>query len=248
MNINIFILCYNESILLPHTIKHYKTLLPSCKIHILDNYSTDNSVAIAENLGCNIIKWKVGDFINDYEYRSLKNTIWKKYCTEGWIIVCDMDEWLMINEETLLKEQTNGTTILKTKGYEMLGESQTIDLSDIDLFKLNTGIHNKNLSKTICFNMTHITDINFDFGAHNSKPFGNVTFSTQEYIIKHMNMLGEQWYINKLTQRFIRAGKMQKRGLAAHYTNNVERIKNEFVNKKFINCNNTLIETIPFRY
>jgi hypothetical protein len=61
--------------------------------------------------------------------------------------------------------------------------------------------------------MTYITDINFEFGIHKSNPFGNDKFSTQEYIIKHMNMnmLGEQWYINKLIQRFIRAGKMQKK-------------------------------------
>jgi len=48
MKIDIFLLCYNEELLLPHTLKFYKTNFPNATIHIVDNYSTDSSCDIAE--------------------------------------------------------------------------------------------------------------------------------------------------------------------------------------------------------
>ena len=141
---SIFILCYNEELLLPNTIKHYKQYIPNCKITIMDNKSTDNSVKIAKEFGCNVIEWCSNrwDGIDDQKYVEIKNNCWKS-AEDGWIIMCDMDEWLCITQEELKNEKLNGTTILKTKGYEMIGESNEILLSDIDLFNIKKGFFNK---------------------------------------------------------------------------------------------------------
>ena len=56
-DVNIFLLCYNEEILIRDAIKHYKKFIPNCIITIMDNKSTDNSVKIAKEEGCNIFSW-----------------------------------------------------------------------------------------------------------------------------------------------------------------------------------------------
>lgn len=119
LNINVFLLCY-------------KKYLPSCKITIYDNESTDNSVKIAKNLGCNVISWNSGNTMNEFIQKYIKNNCWKKI-NNGWIIVADMDEFLCVTEQELNNEKSIGTTILNIKGYNMIGESDTLDLSDIDL-------------------------------------------------------------------------------------------------------------------
>ena len=106
MEINIFILCYNEAPLLPHMVKHYKKYLPNCKITIYDNESTDNSVELAKSLGCSIISWNSNNIIDDHKYLEIKNNCWK-HITHGWIIMADMDEFLCVTEQELMKEKEN---------------------------------------------------------------------------------------------------------------------------------------------
>jgi hypothetical protein len=235
MDINIFLLCYNESALLPHAVSHYKKYLPNCKITIYDNESTDNSVEIARNLGCDVFSFSSNNIINDVLYIELKNSVWKK-CNSGWIIMADMDEFLCVTEDELMKEMELGTTILQIIGYDIIGESETIDLTDIDLQKINKYIVNHYESKKLCFLREAIIDMNYSFGAHECNPTGNIVYSSNVYINKHMSMLGLNFLINKTTKRYERSEKMRSMGLATHYTNNIYKIKEIYINS-INNCN-----------
>lgn len=230
MKINIFILCYNEEVLIRNTILHYKQYLPSANITILDNKSTDNSVNIAKSFNCKIIEWespKYKNCIDDFEYRTLKNNCWK-YLQDGWVLVIDMDEWLYITEQQLLEEQTNGTSIIKVKGIDMIGESKSIILDDIDLNKINKYKDNPWESKSLCFLRDKIIDMNYTIGAHNCNPSGDVVYSKQIYINKHMSYLGEDFLINRMLCRYERAKEMKKHNFATHYTDNISNIKNKY--------------------
>ena len=233
MNINIFILCFNESILLPRTINHYKKNLPNCIITIYDNESTDNSVEIAKSLGCKIISWSSQNIIDDYKYIDIKNNCWKNI-ENGWIIVLDMDEWLCVTENQLQDELSNGTTILNIYGVEMIGESTNIELSDIDLETITKYVDHPPESKKLCFLREKISDMNYSIGAHGSDPKGTVKYSSKLYINKHMSILGIPFITNKMKKRHERAKLMQSKGFASHYTDDYDKTKNyynEMLNK-----------------
>ena len=224
MNIHIFLLCYNESVLLPHTVNHYKKYLPNCSITIYDNESTDDSVQIAQELGCNIVSWNSQNCIDDFKYKEIKNNCWKSV-DSGWIIMADMDEFLCITEEELQLEMNAGVTMLTTVGYDMIGESTTLDLSDIHLQDIKKYVVNPYESKKLCFLRPDIQEINYECGAHTCNPIGNVMYSSTVYINKHMSSLGLPFLTNKLTERYKRAGKMREHGMAFHYKSDKEEIE-----------------------
>lgn len=235
MDINIFLLCFNESALLPHTVNHYKKYLPNCKITIYDNESTDNSVEIAKNLGCNVFSFSSNNILNEDLQINLRNSIWKN-CNSGWIIMADMDEFVCVTENELMEEMESGTTILQINGYDMIGESKTIDLTDIDLQKINKYIKNNYESKNLCFLREAIIDMNYGPGSHTCNPTGNVVYSRHIYINKHMSTLGLNFLINKYTKRYERSGAMRLRGMAIHYTQDINEI-NKLYYDSINNCN-----------
>ena len=234
MNIHIFIICYNEQVLLPETIKHYKKYLPNSIITIFDNESTDNSVELAKTLGCKVVSWATNNIIDDIILVSVKNNCWKEV-KDGWVIVVDMDEWLCVTEDDLYKEFEAGTSILNIKGYDMIGESKRLDLTDIDLQTIQKAVYNHNEDKKLCFLREKIGEMNYAPGAHLSLPFGEIKHSSQTYINKHMNYLGLPYFLNKMINRHSRSHLMRKLGFACHYTNDMDKIVDEY-NLKLLNA------------
>jgi glycosyltransferase involved in cell wall biosynthesis len=228
VEINVFLLCYNEAPLLPHAIKHYKQYFPSCKITIYDNESTDNSVELAKSHGCNIVCWSSGDKIDDYKYKEIKNNCWKSI-ESGWIIMADMDEFLCITEADLMEEMKRGVTILRTTGKDMVGETTTLDLSDIDLQTIVKYVDNNYMSKNLCFLREKITEMNYDMGAHFCEPQGIVEYSQNFYVIKHMSNLGLKFIINKMIQRYKRSHDMRSENIAHHYTDDLDKIVTGYI-------------------
>jgi len=237
MTVNIFILCFNESAVLPHAVGHYKKYLPNSNITILDNESTDDSVGIAKSLNCDVVSWKSPRFngIDDIEYKELKNNCWKNI-EYGWIIACDMDEWLCVTEEELHNEEINGTSILKVKGIDMIGESIKEDLSDIDLHGVKKYVENKYGNKKLCFLREKINEMNYGIGCHHAKPNGEVKYSSKTYYNKHMNKLGEKFLINKMLnchkrvqeQRKYEHGPAGSQNWGIHYIDDIEQIKKNY--------------------
>lgn len=226
MNITIFLLCYNEEVLIPHTLKYYRDRFPTAKFVLVDNYSTDNSHIIAKENGMEIRQFESSNCQNEETMMYIRNNIWNDV-TSGWVIMCDMDEWLEITETDIISEEEKGTTIINTKGFNIVGNSKTIDLSDIDLFTLNEGVYDDNFSKRILFKVPDVR-INFWWGAHTCNPIGNIKYSEKIYILKHMNFLGEEYLVEKHRKRYERNELMRYRGMNGHYSNKTAKVIDSF--------------------
>jgi hypothetical protein len=227
VSLHVYLLCHNEEVLLPHAVEHYRRRVPDVTFTILDNESNDRSVAIANELGCTVQSFTTGDALNDDVLRDLKNSVWLER-TEGWVIVADMDEWLCVTADDLAREERAGTTVLKVEGWNVVGESAMEQLNDIDLHALNTGAIHTYESKSICFRRPQITAMNYNTGAHRSRPEGIVRRSRKTYRLKHMNWLGSAFVVHKYATRYARGKEQQARGLGIQYTDQTDKVINEF--------------------
>jgi hypothetical protein len=195
----------------------------------MDNNSTDNSVEIAKSLGCTVVSFDSSNKQNEFVQADIKNNCWK-HVQDGWVIVVDMDEWLCATEEELIIEDIHQNSILTVKGMDMIGESNSQTLNDINLHDIKKCKHNHNEDKQICFLRNKISEMNYSLGAHQCKPVGNVKYSGKVFINKHMNFLGLYFLINKMNERYKRTEEMRSIGLDTHYNNNIDVIKTNYYN------------------
>jgi hypothetical protein len=227
MSLHVYLVCHNEEVLLPHTVEHYRRRVPGVTFTILDNESDDRSVAIARELGCAVQTFSTGGTLDDAVLRDLKNTVWLER-TEGWVIVVDMDEWLCVTAEDLEREEQAGTTVLRTNGWNVLGESALVTLADIDLHELKSGQPHPPESKAVCFRRPQIQAMNYSYGAHRSSPRGTVRRSRKTYRLKHMAWLGAAFIVHKYARRYERGAEQRTRGLGIHYSDNAQTVLTEF--------------------
>lgn len=230
--IEIFTICYNEEIILQKFIEHYRTRFPNCEITIYDNMSTDNSRQIAIKNGCKVLEYDSNNEIRDDLYLEIKNNCWKQAKTD-WVLICDTDEFLNINQEQLEKEDCS---IILSKGYNMINIEDNLDLESI-----NYGIRAKQYDKYYLFNRLKIKEINYEAGCHSSNPVGEVIFSKNIYNLYHYNMLSEQYLINRYKRNFERLSKENKKnGWGIHYKESEQTIKDKFkVAKQWFSENKT---------
>lgn len=159
-----------------------------------------------------------------HKMHALRNDCWKTLFNR-WVIVADMDEWICVNDQDLREEDKQGTTILTIKGYDMIGDSQDVNLGDINLHHIHHGIYSEPESKSICFKVGPIREMNFTHGCHSCQPMGNIQYSKKEYILKHMDYLGLPYKLNKHQRRFERSAKNRQRGFSHHYARPLDAIR-----------------------
>jgi glycosyltransferase involved in cell wall biosynthesis len=194
MTIDVFSLCYNEEIILPYFLKHYKKFVRN--ITIYDNMSTDNSVNIMNEYGVNVIPYDTQGKLEESAFLNIKNNSWKESDAD-WVIVCDTDE--LIYHENIIEVLTNThANHIITEGYEMV--SETLPTTEGQIYEeLKFGYSKPDYSKACLFKPSEVTNINFGPGCHFSSPTGPNIISIHDSGIKllHYKYLNREVLIKK---------------------------------------------------
>lgn len=177
--ITVYTLTYNEELLIQFMIDHYRARFPGCRIVVNNNiYTTDNTVKIAQANGCEV-RFDDNDKLRDEPLIQIKNNCWKDAKTD-WVLVCDLDELLDINEAQLKEEEKLGTTIIRSKAYDM------VDMKDkLDIPGMKYGARAPYQDKAYLFNRKFISEINYGPGAHTCNPMGFIKYSKKIYKLYH---------------------------------------------------------------
>lgn len=227
ISVSIYILCYNEELMLPFAINWYKTRFPNAEITILDNHSTDRSSQIARELGCQEYLFATENKISDLMYQYLKNNHWKR-SKSNWILCCDVDELLEINEDHLRNEENQGTTIIKGEAYNMVNMNDDLNIAGIDHGYRDNEVCQL-YDKVILFNKNYISDINYKIGAHGCVPDGATRYNKNRYILRHYKYINADYMV---ARHKMYAERLSEENLAnnwgANYLDGEQSVRDKF--------------------
>lgn len=213
--ITIFVRTYNSETTLPFFIKFYRTRFNNCQIVIYDNESIDNTISIAKKFDCEVHTYCTNGILDLNAGRNIKNKCWKEAKTD-WVLVCDADEMLDINQEQLQKENELGTTIISSEGYQMVNMVDNLDLDNICY-----GYRDSIYDKIILFNKQKISEMNYTVGCHICSPTGEIKYSHSKYRMYHYHFLNPDFISVKYKEALSRLSKESiKNGFCSHYMNN----------------------------
>lgn len=222
--ITVFTLAYNEELQLPQLINHYRSKFPNCRIVVYDNMSADNTVSIAKNNNCEVVLFDTNNQFQDRKHMDIKNNCWKNASTD-WVLICDVDELLNISESELLQEELYGSSIISSKGFNMINMEDNFDIDNIKY-----GVRATPYDKSYLFNKSLINEINYEAGAHKAHPIGTVKYSDKVYDAYHFNFINLQASLDKYKHYATRLSPENlKNGWGFHYMLAEEKITEEFM-------------------
>lgn len=221
--ITIYAICYNEKLMIPHFLQHWRTRFPGCKIVVYDNESTDGSPDLLRAAGCEVRTYKTNNELNDQAYLDIKNECWKSAKTD-WVAIVDMDEHCDICESELRIESDNGATMIIFEGYNMVNVRD-----DLNIETINHGVRAPSYDKFYIFKRRHFRDVNYKPGCHRSLLSGNIVRSSKVYPCWHYKYINPDYMVARHAMFSKRMSKINRRnGWGVHYDYPEQKIREEF--------------------
>lgn len=231
MRLHVYTLCWNEKLMLPYFLRHYGQFAE--RIIVYDNGSDDGS----QDLVRAHPQGELREFASDGQFDEstvtrLREEVWKESRgTADWVVVCDMDEFLIHPRMTefLTDRRARGVTISQPQGFQMV--SMAFPTTDGQIYdEVRRGVIDSYFSKLVLFDPDAVQEMNYKPGSHFSQPTGRVVFDPQpELMLFHCKYLGLDYVrarYQALAQRRSRA--MRQGGFGFQYEWNSAELETEF--------------------
>jgi len=205
--ITIYTICWNEIFLLPHFFEHYKW---ANKIIVYDNGSDDGSQDFVKAQPKGELRfYDTKNKQNNDIMIDIKNNCWKGD-TSDWVVVCDVDEFLMGHEK--LRKYAGRVCVFECKMWEMVSKEVPSDFKSVTMKSYGPKRH----FKSICFS-PKIKEIKYTPGAHHSHPIPNNKIEDEDIVCYHYSCLSEDYLVKRWKRYATRIG---KNDLIKRYTDN----------------------------
>ena len=201
INVEAFILCWNEELIIRHTLRHYASFCTN--ITLLDNNSTDQTVPIVrkEFPEVRVVPFDTNNEIREDMILDLKNNCWKESKAD-YVIVCDTDEFLyagdMLSQLQALYEKKVIMPVVI--GYNM-GSLKFPGNNSAPLYKqVRTGIRDSRFDKQIIFSRRRVSEINYAPGCHVCNPVFKRKRPRDQVVLfnlLHFKYLGREYLYKK---------------------------------------------------
>lgn len=213
---------YNDSDHINHFVKWYSARFQNLKIVVHDNQSTDDTVAMAQSLGCTIIDRGGLEAYGIEKFIALKHSCLQNSESE-YTLICDIDELLDVSDFDLLKYQP---TIVQGIGYHMVGDEKT---AYENIYK---GVRDSNYDKCLLFKREKVLEINYSPGAHSCNPVfveGQEIRENLRRNLYHFRWLSFKYVIDRYKRNSKRISEAdRKQGWASQYFLGEEELSKEY--------------------
>ena len=221
MKIEAYIICWNESAILPF-ILDYWAVAGVDRLIVFDNHSDEKTLDILKGYSwIEVRDYDSGGHADDFKYREIKNNCWKNSDAD-WVFIGDTDEvpYCPMGVRRYLEERCADVDIIQPCFYNLVAWklpqfNPLYHLHQMPGVRVCKGGPNKvNL-----FRPSQVREMNFGLGAHHCQPEGAAVSYREDIVWLHCKNLGVEYLLNRnrtLYERLPEKVKAEKR-IATHY-------------------------------
>lgn len=197
--LHLYTFAWNEAVLVPFFLQHYRADLGWEKIVVFDHHSTDGTPDLLRtDPRVEVRTYGVPDRMSDDLMMDIRNQAWKASRGQAdWVYTPDFDEFLYHHDLPGFLTAVKAP-IVQLTGYDMV--TATLPVPEIPLVsQCRFGLLNPQYSKPTLFQPSLVYDIRFDSGAHHCEPFndrGEVLklYGSANAKLLHYKRLGLEYY------------------------------------------------------